>query len=119
MKIEKIKVYEFPPHEYENMYLTKKNYPHDLKKLPDELFEFNQANSINFLEKEKIQKKWIEERIRKIDYKKTFYGWKNKQITGMLLENFNKLNFNKFNFNITYFLISEFDFLGILKTSLA
>ncbi len=108
MNSEHIKVYEFPPHEYENMYVTKKNYPHDLKNLSDELFEFDQINSVNFLEKEKIAKKWIEERINKINYKKAFYGWKNKQITGKLPKNFNKLNLN-----ITYFLTSEFEFLGI------
>lgn len=105
---ENIKVYEFPLYGYENIYLTKKNYPHDLKNLSDQLLEFNQKNSVNFSEKEKISKKWIEERISKRNYEKNFYPWKNKQIIGMLPKNFNKLNFN-----ITYFQTSEFEFLGI------
>lgn len=108
MNSENIKVYEFPLYGYENMYLTKKNYPHDLKNLSDQLLEFNQKNSVNFLEKEIISKKWIEERISKRNYEKDFYPWKNKQIIGMLPKNFNKLNFN-----ITYFQTSEFEFLGI------
>lgn len=108
MKSENIKVYEFPLYEYENMYLTKKNYPHDLKNLSDQLYEFNLINNVNFLEKEKIAKKWIEDRISKRNHEKDFYPWKNKQISGMLPKNFNKLNFN-----ITYFQTSEFEFLGI------
>ena len=108
MKSENIKVYEFPLYGYENMYLTNKNYPHDLINLSDQLFEFNQKNNVNFLEKEKIAKKWIEDRISKRSHEKNFYPWKNKQISGMLPKNFNKLNFN-----ITYFQTSEFEFLGI------
>jgi len=108
IKSENITVYEFPLYGYKNMYLTKKNYPHDLKNLSDQLLEFNQKNSVNFLEKEKISKEWIEERISKRNYEKSFYPWKNKQISGMLPKNFNKLNFN-----ITYFQTSEFEFLGI------
>jgi hypothetical protein len=108
MKSENIKVYEFPLYGYGNMYLTKKNYPHDLKNLSDQLYEFNLINNVNFLEKEKIAKKWIEDRISKRNHEKDFYPWKNKQISGMLPKNFNKLNFN-----ITYFQTSEFEFLGI------
>jgi hypothetical protein len=43
IKSDDIKVYEFPNQGYENMNLTKKNYPHDLKNLSDQLFEFNQV----------------------------------------------------------------------------
>ena len=53
-------------------------------------------------------KEWIEERISKRNYEKNFYPWKNKQISGMLPKNYNKLNFN-----ITYFQTSEYEFLGI------
>jgi len=108
MKSEDINVYEFPLYGYRNMYITKKNYPHDLKNTSDQLFEFNQINSVNFLEKEKIAKEWMDGRVKKKNYIKDFNPWKNKQIIGTLPESFNKLNFN-----ITYFETSEFEFLGI------
>jgi len=108
LKSENINVYEFPLYGYKNMYITKKNYPHDLKNTSDLLFEFNKNNSINFLEKEKIAKEWMDNRVKKKNYIKDFNSWKNKQIIGRLPKNFNKLNFN-----ITYFQTSEFEFLGI------
>ena len=92
IKSENINVYEFPLYEYNNMYITKKNYPQDLKNLSDHLFQFNQTENVNFLEKEKIAEKWIEDRINKTSHEKYFYPWKNKQITGLLPANFNKLN---------------------------
>jgi hypothetical protein len=108
LKSENINVYEFPLYGYKNMYITKINYPHDLKNTSDLLFEFNKNNSINFLEKEKIAKEWMDNRVKKKNYIKDFNSWKNKQIIGRLPKNFNKLNFN-----ITYFQTSEFEFLGI------
>ena len=108
MKSENINVYEFPLYGYKNMYLAKKNYPHDLKNISNQLFKFNKINSAAFSEKEYIAKEWVGERINKDNFKKNYIPWKDTKVIGLLPKNFNKLNFN-----ITYFQSNEFEFLGI------
>ena len=108
LKDENIYTYEFPIFEFQNMMIIKKNYPHDLKNLSNELLQFGKNENTEFSEKEAIVKNWIQSRERGDNYKYDFYNWKNNTQPKFLPEEFNDLNFN-----ISYFTSTETEFLGI------
>ena len=108
IKKENIYVYEFPVENYQNMLILKKNYIPDLKNFSHELFETHKKNNINFSTKEIIAKKWISDRVSRVNYKKEYYPWKNTQEINSLPKSFNKNNFN-----ISYFVSSEYEYFGI------
>jgi len=108
IKKENIYVYEFPIENYQNMLILKKNYIPDLKNFSHELFEAHKKNNIDFSTKEIIAKKWISDRVSRVNYKKEYYPWKNTQEINLLPKSFNKNNFN-----ISYFVSSEYEYFGI------
>lgn len=108
MKNENIYVYEFPIENYENMIITKKNYNCDLKNFSKEIFELHKKNNIQFSIKEAIAKKWMNDRILRLNYKKEYYSWKNTQKISSLPKSFDKKHFN-----ISYFVSSEYEYFGI------
>jgi hypothetical protein len=108
IKKENIYVYEFPIENYQNMLILKKNYTSDIKNFSHELFEFHKKNNIDFSTKEIIAKKWISDRVSRVNYKKEYYPWKNTQEINSLPKSFNKNNFN-----ISYFVSSEYEYYGI------
>lgn len=108
IKDENIYTYEFPVFRFQNMMIFKKNYPHDLRTVSNELLQLCKSEKIEFLKKEEIVKNWIQSREKGDNYNHDFYGWKNKTKTGFLPKKFSHLNFN-----ISYFMSTETEFLGI------